>query len=323
MDLNLILLLLIITSAITILSIISITTAPIIGGLIGNDWGTKNCEKESDLLNYYKNQYSNPTEEQQKDINNQKKELNKCRRDKAMYSLEYASLIIDVVLNSFCFILSLLHFLEIGESFKKKTGIFAIFTGVVGFFLTFAYLIFSLYIFNNDHNETKKLYENGAYLKLFDNDRYLYSFTQTDIDKDPNVIYAKYKDLGKKQYNYDRELFINSLDTGSAIYNCRYYTSIGGYPGDLYGYNTNRKYQYNHVTEDCLYLWEDTGTVEVMVNTSIKNKYIYDRWITTIILGFAIIICSLCLSFLGFLLILEQKELSEETNGQQTIKQEE
>ena len=317
---NIILLILIISSAITILSIISIITAPIINGLLGNDWGTKNCQKEADLLTYYEKIYINPTEQEQKDINNQKKEIGKCKRDKAMYGLEYASLISDVVLNSFCFILSLLHFFKMGESLKKFSGIFVIFTGCVGFFLTFVYFIYSVYIFNNDHNETKKLYENGAYVKLFEN-RYLYSFSKDDIDKDPNVIYAKYKDLGKKQYNYNKELFISSLDTESEFYNCRYYSTVGDYPGDLYGYDTIKKYKYHLTDRDCTYLWEDTGSSDVIINDSIKNKYLYDRWITTIIFGALIIVCSLFLAFLGFLLFLEQKENNEVRTSHQPVQQ--
>jgi len=297
--------LLIISSAIFLLSVISILNAPNINGLLSYNWGALNCERESDLLDYYKNEYNNPTEEEQTIIDNQKKVLNECKRDKAMYGLEYASLICDVVLGCFCSILSLLHFLEIGVTFKKYTGILVILTGVVGFVLTFVYIIFSVYIFNNDHMETEKLYENGAYLKLIDN-KYVFPFTQDDIDKDPNVIYAKYKDLGKKQYNYDSKLYKRFRETESDLYNCRYYSPIGTYPGNLNSYNIIKNYKYSHTGNECQFLWKDSISNPII--TSSSNKYLHDRWLTTIILGFVIIICSLILIYLGILLLTEKSE---------------
>ena len=298
---------LIISSAIFLLSVISILTAPIINGLIGDNWAVLNCEREADLLDFYKDEYNNPSEEEQAIIDNQKKVLNQCKRDKAMYGLEYASLICDVVLGCFCSILGLLHFLEIGGIFKKYTGILGMLTGIVGFVLTFVYIIFSVYIFNNDNIGTEKLYENGAYLKLIDN-KYLFPFSQDDIDKDPNVIYAKYKDLGKKRYNYDSNLYKRYKETESDLYNCRYYTQIGSYPGDLYSYNIIKNYRYSHTEKVCQFLWKENTNNDYPIITSTYNKYLYDRWLTTIILGFFIIICSLILIYLGFSLFTKKNE---------------
>ena len=52
-----------------------------------------------------------------------KRNLNKCNRNKAMNDLEYTSLIIDLFLGFICCLLGLLHYLGVGQYFEKVTGI--------------------------------------------------------------------------------------------------------------------------------------------------------------------------------------------------------
>lgn len=212
------------------------------------------------------------------DIQKYKKLNILCKAKKAMHSLEFASLFINLVLGFFCSNLSLLHFLEVGKDFEKKTGIIGFASGIIGFIITLIYICFSGYIFNNDvayvnYNSNsnyvgriQKLYPNGALYKC-----------ETDCnipvyenDKSDFSSFAKYKDLGDKQYNYNSEYYkahgSTSLCKGS------------GYPSD------------------CEYVFPTT------ITTSIVNKDLYDRWITTLILSVFIVACNISLLIFGYLI---------------------
>ena len=107
---------LILSGAIVIFSIICICSAPIINGVIplADSWKTKNCQKLTD-------EYKEAKKGNDKDIiEAAKKNKNKCNRDKAMYGLEYSSLIINVICGFICAILGLLHYFDLGKPFEKK-----------------------------------------------------------------------------------------------------------------------------------------------------------------------------------------------------------
>ena len=98
--------------------------------------------------------------------------------------------------------MGLLHYFDIRKYDLKIIGIIGLATRVIGLVLIFIYLSYSLYIFNNDYSEETILYDNGAILKLVDG---VYKYNYNKDDKKENKYYdkAKFKDLGKKQYNYD------------------------------------------------------------------------------------------------------------------------
>ena len=122
---------LVFSAAIVIFSIISICCAPIINGVLteSSGWKTENCKLKSD---YYNGLRKGSGTAQQIKVG--KKVLNKCNRHKAMYGLEYSSLILDVVLGFVCLILGFLHYFYVGKPFEKITGIIAVATGIIGFF---------------------------------------------------------------------------------------------------------------------------------------------------------------------------------------------
>ena len=159
---------LILSGAIVIFSIICICSGPVISGTIPlvSNWKTKNCQLLTDELKYLED--NNGAESQIKD---KRKERNKCNRDKAMYGLEYSSLIIDVICGFVCTILGLLHYFDIAKPFEKVTGIIGLATGIIGFVLTFVYVIYSGYIFTNhpylDYSNNKIYKRDGdwAYAK--------------------------------------------------------------------------------------------------------------------------------------------------------------
>ena len=121
---------LILSGAIVIFSIICICSAPIINGIIPNadSWNTENCQKLTDEYKEAKKGNDKDTIEAAKRIKN------KCNRDKAMYGLEYSSLIIDVICGFVCTILGLLHYFDIAKPFEKVTGIIGLSYGIIGLY---------------------------------------------------------------------------------------------------------------------------------------------------------------------------------------------
>ena len=279
--------------SILILSAVTICVAPIINGFFLSDddnWGNANCKLLSDEYNYIKSLKKNPNESdevRQKNLDERKKNINICKRKKAAYGLEYASLTCDVILGGICAILGILHYLEIGIKIEKKSGLIGIITGTIGFILTIIYIIFSAYIFNNDHNGVEKRFPNRAILK-WNGYQYVPPYDMNKFDENPDIKYATFSELGQKQYNYDSDLF-KSVSKSNYMTSCDNNTNVGN---------------------NCEYLWDTLG-----MNTDTKyiiNKYIYDRWITTIILGVLIVICNIGLILFGFLLF---KNLGESSSG--------
>ena len=211
-----------------------------------------------------------------------------------MYGLEYSSLIVDITLGFICAVLGLLHFFDVAKPFEKVTGIIGLSTGVITFVLTFTYVCYSGYIFTNHiavNAESNllsgtfvvKLDKEGAYAKNEGN-RFKCLFYKSDKE---NSGYAKYSDLGKRQYNYEKKREYpedNSKYKGcergldDCLFSEYVYTSL------LPRYN------------NCPYLYLAHN------NDSFLNKYIFDMWVTTIIFTCFIFVCSIGLAIFGFLL---------------------
>ena len=287
---------LICASATLILSIVAICVAPIVNGFLTTiepysgdeiDVGLLNCKLYSDDYDYYKKKYNNPTESQKIKSEQMKKGINRCKRGKVMHGLEYASLTCDVILGGICAILGLLHYLEVGKTIESKSGLFGVITGTIGFIITIIYIIFSAYIFNNDNNGlVKKLFPNRASLK-WNGYQYVPPYDMYEAEDNPDITLATYSELGKKQYNYDSSLFKSLKDTtqNNYAYDCIDVAEEGD----------------KSKIGECLYVW-DNDNLDIDSSHEIKNKYIYDRWITTIILSVFIVVCNIGLILFGFLL---------------------
>ena len=103
---------LILSTCLIILSAVVLAVGPITNKKIGTNWGYQNCgliSDQSNLLNY------------DSEMLDEMKFL--CRREKAMYDLEYCAFIINIVLGFFCADLALLHYMGIGKEFELKTGV--------------------------------------------------------------------------------------------------------------------------------------------------------------------------------------------------------
>ena len=291
---------LVFSCAIVVFSIICLCTGPIINGIIygSGGWGKKNCKQLSDIYKNYKDTYG-ADNESTKDA---KKERNLCNRQKAMYGLEYSSYIIDVSLGFICAVLGLLHFFDIGKSFQKYSGLIGLITGIVGFVLTLVYIIYSGYIFTKDlatnHDDTDfagvttifrgyrllKLNGKGAFAKK-DGDGGKFKCIYYNKDN-KYAILAKYNDLGKKSFNYEKK---RNYDESSDITNCK--KSLGL----AYGQCSIGEFYTLPVDSDCKYLYLSTEA------SGFGNKYLYDNWVTNIIFGCFIIACNIGLAIFGFL----------------------
>ena len=279
---------LIFSGVIVIFSIISICSAPIINNVLpGSDgWNTHNCQYQSDIL---KNLEKNNADKDY--IKAQKKIRNQCNREKAMYGLEYSSLILDVTLGFICTILGLLHYFDVAKPFEKISGIIGLATGVIGFVMTLVYICYSGYIFTKDvayrkfnrsGNPILKLDGDGAFAEIQNDGKYKCIYYDKD-NKD--AIYAKYNDLGKKQYNYEKKRYYDSskydeCDADIDLLNC----------------NSNEGILTLGLPSSCGKAYSDSTP------NDFDNKYLFDRWITTFIFSCFICGCCIGLAIFGFLL---------------------
>ena len=299
----------VISCALFVLSIIAANVAPIIskafvvynGVNVLARWGTANCQKldddykhDKDILKIYEADGQKPYEEQVKRI------IKECKNHNTMYSLEYAALIIDVSLGFICTVLGLIYYLEPGKPLEKQSGLIGLIAGVITTVLTVVYVAFSAMIFSNEPvnregNNYKILYPNKASVK-YNGAKYIFDYDKEKAEKeDLDIPYIKYKDLGKKQYNYDSEIYQSSKDSHSEYKNCRvddiYTTDFDTFPSP-------KKYTVTTTDDhECKYLW-DTD----VQNSSTDNKYLYDRWLTCIIFCVLIAVCGIGLIIFGFLL---------------------
>ena len=272
---NKIFIFLLISTVIVVFSVISFGSAPIINKTIASSplWAYDNCQYKADQ------------EEKATDLNNQytfhrKKTL--CQRRKAMYGLEYASLIFDVIFGFVCTLLSFLKYLKIGKGTEKKTGLVGLITGVVGFVLTFLYFVYSAYIFTKDTPEISDV-SNGRREKLFPSGGLYIRQGGTSVsphanDKSDDSQNVKYYELGQKQYNYDSD----------------YYR--------LYKIQTDLNNPNSHCLEGGLY--SGCAYVYAAAYTDYANKYLYDKWTNTLVFTFVISVCNIGLIIFGLLLFL-------------------
>ena len=290
---------LIFSAAIVIFSVICIGSSPLINRVTISGvyeplgWGYLNCKKRSD--DYKKVKDATPLTGDAKDnyLKPYKHDLNLCNRKKAVYGLEHASLIIDVILGFLCLILGLLHYFDVGKPFEKVTGIIGLATGIIQFVLTLVYVCYSGYIFTNDvPSYTYLKTDSNAVVGSYEDNYYKCNYYDKD---DPYSIYAKYNDLGKKIYNYNKDYIKAAItdDVKKCVSSYLAYsfnlecTSGEGY---VQGSTSTTKYL------DCDKLYSISSTTEV------RNRYLYDRWVTTIIFACFIFVCDIGLAIFGFLL---------------------
>ena len=276
---------------ILVLTIVNLSIGPCISGKFddgGETWGNANC---AELKDEYDEQ-EGLTKEQEKSYEVQ---IDKCERTKAMYNMEYTSFIFDIVIGFVCSLLGLLHIFEVKKDFVANTGLVGLICGVVGFVLSFVYVIFNGLVFTNNYTDIVKTDENGAFMQLTDAATNKYKCLEYDDSGDIYFIYAKYSELNKKQYNYDKDFHKNydSIDDNckdeSIVYYCQ---SQGGFTDY---YSTHVYSDDNGLTKPCPYIYADE-------KDGFYNQDIYDRFLTVLILSLVVCLANIGLALFGFLL---------------------
>ena len=271
--------------AVVILSVITICVAPIINNVNGfRAYRSLNCKPYKDKYDFNKKHNADSD-----DLDKFKRILNRCNRYKAMIDLEYTSLIMDLVLGVICCLLGLLHYFDQAKYFEKITGIIGIASGAIGFILTIIYVGYSGYIFDNGSSNQVKLYSNGARIKI-ENSKPVYPYDKEKAEKNSELEFAKFKELGKKQYNYNSKFYKEfELEQSSKYENCKYsyFTNGAENPFVLRQFTDN----------NCEYVWYTSD-----LKKDSYYKYIFDMWLTSIIFSSFIFVCDLGLALFGFLL---------------------
>jgi hypothetical protein len=278
---------LIFSGVIVIFSIICISSGPIINKTIPNaiNWRSQNCQKLADEYKIAKDTKDD------KIIKNAKKAKNECLREKAMYGLEYSSLIIDVVLGLVCTILGLMHYFDVAKPFEKITGIIGLSSGIIGFIITLVYVSFSGYIFTKhpyeDSNGNKEIYkanDDYAFAKKENNTHFKCLFFK---ENDDDSVFAKYSDLGKKLYNYNKIKSKEFEDQDSNFYLC---STV------IFNPSMCISTEYTPVSPGIC------DTYYIAPDDNFENKYLFDKWTTSIIFSCLITVCDIGLAIFGFLL---------------------
>ena len=284
--------------AVLILSAVIICVAPIINGVDTSDqimsgWGNLNCKYQKDEYNYNKDHNGYSSERHKKRA---KRKVDECYRKNAMHDLEYTAFIMDVSFGFICSILGLLHYFEVGKSIQKYTGLIGTIAGAIILIITIIYVGYSANIFDNDYvrhpsggNVHLRLYSNGATYKWKDN-KYVHNYDEDKETDDLDIPYIKFKDLGKKQYNYNTKFYEDSVDPNSEMNKCL---------GTSFIPTLTSSVTYYRDTKKCDYIWSSNSQT-----SSITNKYLYDRWLSTIILGVFVSACGIGLAIFGVLLFL-------------------
>ena len=298
---------------ILVLTIVNLSIGPIVSGTVATyfdnepDWGTLNCKLAKDTwdtmdkLGTYsddqlKYQFQYP--------------YDACQRGKGMHDMEYTAFIFDIVIGFICGLLGLLHLFDLKKDFVSNTGLIGLICGVVGFVLTLVYVIFNGLVYTTvyvDSSMTSSpIYKrDGDYViaeKEGDNFKCLYF----DNKDNPNTMYAKISDLGKKQYNYDKD---GNKDYATATANGCTDSPLSSGSGStsikqlctkkekIAITELNNDYGALNAFDNCNKIYLDT-----LRNSGIENKDISDRFLTTLILSLLVCLASIGLALFGFLL---------------------
>ena len=280
-----------------------------------NGWNILDCGRFSDLMKEESN------ESKKKFF---KKERSKCRRLKAMTGLEYFNSIFNVVISVFLIIGCLID----KRDFKECSSIFALIYGIPSFILYLIYTIYNGYIFRNDspsfidfkdlvgistdvlilnnypvepisysypRNGIIKTNSNGAYAS-YNLETKKYDLFYIDNKKPENVydLYAKYKDLGSSNYNFNDKLYYRKINNNNACFYNDIEKIVKGKITKINYINANGELD---ICKE-LYYFNDSNFSFISY-----NKNLYDRWLTSFIFGI-IIICIYLVVFISSICFL-------------------
>ena len=266
---------------ILILTIINFSIGPIVSLSETSSWGVANCAQLKDIY------------EQDKDDGVEGDDLkygskwnyDECIRMKGMHDMEYTSFIFDIVIGFVCGLLGLLHLFDLKKDFVATTGLISLVCGGVGFVLTFVYVIFNGLIFTNMDTGLKRDGDN-AYAEKDENTNSFKCLYYDD--KNPHKTYAKISDLNKKQYNYNKDLYLKLHNGDCTDTSPTYYCTSREYSGTI-------PTSILSVDSKCKFLY-------YRPETEITNKDVFNRMLTALILSLIVCLANIGLALFGFLL---------------------
>ena len=186
---------------ILVLSIINLSIGPVVNKVVGKTmiynepvaWGTANVARYKDL----KDRRDNELEK-----NIIQSVIDALEVLKGMHDMEYTSFIFDIVIGFVCGLLGLFHLFELKKEFVPKTGLIGLVCGIVGFALSFVYVIFNGLVFTSKYSDVVERESDGYFAERKGSSGTIYNCIASYDKEDVFSGFAKFSDLNKKQYNY-------------------------------------------------------------------------------------------------------------------------
>ena len=283
---------------ILVLTIVNLSIGPIVSGAVKNininpfqgGFGTLNCEKEKDDWDRAKDGNTKTDDQIKYD---EEYEYNACIREKGMHDMEYTAFIFDIVIGFVCGLLGLLHLFDLKKDFVSNTGLIGLICGIIGFALTFVYVIFNGLVYTTVYIESSSYYKRDGDYVFAEKEGDKYKCLYFDDANNGNSKYAKLNDIGKQQYNYEKDALSN-------VGNCRL---------DLSSKDSGHDYVEDCAAQETIELISSSsdyaGCEKLYIDhifSGIENKDLSDRFLTTLILSLIVCLASIGLALFGFLL---------------------
>ena len=217
-----------------------------------------------------------------------------------MHDMEYTSFIFDIVIGFVCGLLGLFHLFDIRTNFISITGLIGLGCGVVGFVLSFVYVIYNGLVFTNKYSGVIGR-ESEGYFAERNGISGTTEYRCIDSDDKDNIFsaYAKFSDLNQKQYNYQNDFYGDDVES-YCICQRLFFLCSGSATFDLNDHNTYGCAS-NILTNDCKYIYAE----EIKEN---NNQDIFDRFLTTLILSLFVCLANIGLAIFGFLIFRTPKD---------------
>ena len=292
---------------ILVLTIVNLSIGPIISGKASTylgeqgNWGTLNCKGAKDAWDADKD---NPNTNEDQEKYTTKYQYDTCQRAKGMHDMEYTAFIFDIVIGFICGLLGLLHLFDLKKDFVSNTGLIGLICGVIGFVLTLVYAIFNGLVYTtvyvDDWIADDPIYKRDGDLAFAEKDGNDYKCLYFDKVENGRAKYAKISDLGKKQYNYDKDMIKDWVThTSCTDDNSDTYIDMCATKEKLTSTDFGASFS------GCQMLYVGSNAIMDSNGNSrlgLENKDLSDRFLTSLILSLFVCLASIGLALFGFLL---------------------
>ena len=287
---------------ILVLTIVNLSIGPIINGTLkgitGDDIGTLNCAKRKDDWDDAEDLGTVDDDTLKYGV---KYLYDACIRKKGMHDMEYTSFIFDIVIGFVCGFIGLLHLFDLKKDFVSNTGLIGLICGVVGFALTFVYVIFNGLVYTtvyaiNEDGTFAIIKRDGDYA-IAEKDGDKFKCLYFDHEKNDYSKYAKISDLGKKQYNYDKDGYEDYMK-----HNTEGCTDSGGLVEDACMDQETFPASPSFSSCNKIYVKPSEINSGGVPKLGIEYKDLSDRFLTTLILSLIVCLANIGLALFGFLL---------------------